>query len=393
MVAASLVAGSAFAAEPAGTSKSGDWNILFRYRLETVDQDPFAKDATASTLRTRLNYQSPESNGFSFFGEFDYVAELFVDDFNAGGGNTPNRGQYPVVADPDGEDLNQAFIQYKNDGNQVRVGRQRIILDNARFVGNVGWRQNPQTYDAVSYSHTADGFGVTLAYIDNVNRIFGDDVAAGDHEHSTTLLNISKNIEGSGKFTAYWYDIDNEDAADLSNTTWGLRFAGSRPVNERTFGYTFEYASQQDNANNPVAYDADYYRFDLSIGLGAATLYGGFESLEGDANRAGQAFRTPLATLHAFNGWADKFLSTPGAGIEDTFVGVKGKAGAWSWNVLYHDFAAQSGSADFGGEFDVSFSTKLSDTYGLLLKAASFDSDSAAYGDTTKLWVQVTAGF
>ena len=97
--------------------------------------------------------------------------------------------------------------------------------------------------------------------------------------------------------------------------------------------------------------------------------------------------------LRGSDGAENALLSTPGAGLEDTFVGIKGKAGAWSWNVLYHDFGAQSGSGDFGSEIDASFSTKLFDQYGLLLKAASFDSDHPSYGDTTKIWVQVTAGF
>ncbi len=374
--------------------RQGDWKLFFRYRLELVDQVPFSEDATASTVRTRLNYTTAHWNGLSLLVEFDYISELFGDDYNEGAGNTPNRGQFPVVADPVGDDWNQAYLQYKSGNSRFRAGRQRIILDNARFVGNVGWRQNPQTYDALSFVNRSDnGVQFTLAYVDNVNRIFGDDVSAGDHEHSTTLANVSKNFEGAGKLTAYWYDIDNKDTAGFSNTTWGLRFAGSRPVNERKFGYTFEYSIQQDNANNPTPYDANYYRIDLSIGVGAATLYAGLESLEGDHLRAGQAFRTPLATLHAFNGWADKFLATPAAGLDDSFIGAKGKVGAWSWNILYHDFSTQSGSADFGSEIDASFSRKIGDKYGLLLKAARFDTDSPAFGDTTKLWVQLTAGF
>ena len=374
--------------------KEGDWGLAFRYRLELVDQTPFSKDATASTLRTRLNYKTGDWDGFSAFVEFDYVAEVFADDYNAGGNNTPNRGQYPVVADPKGEDLNQAFIQYKSGNNQFRAGRQRIIFDNARFVGNVGWRQNPQTFDAFSYGYKADnGVNFTWAYVDNVNRIFGNDVPAGDHENSTNLLNFSKTFNDKGKLTVYWYDIDNEDLAGFSNTTWGARFAGSGKSGDTKIGYTIEYASQGDNANNPTPYDADYYRIDLSAGLGKATLYAGFESLEGDHMRGGQAFRTPLATLHAFNGWADKFLATPAAGLEDTFVGAKGKAGAWSWNVLYHDFSAQSGSGDFGSEIDASLARKIAENYGILFKAASFDSDSPSYGDTTKFWVQLTAGF
>jgi hypothetical protein len=378
----------------ADDASSGAWELALRYRLELVDQEPFSEDATASTLRARLNYKTAEHKGFSAFVEFDYVAEIFADDYNAGGGNTPNRGQYPVVADPDGEDLNQAFVQYKHGNNQFRAGRQRIIFDNARFVGNVGWRQNPQTYDAVSYGYKADnGVSFTWAYLDNVNRIFGDDVAAGDHENSTHLLNFSKDFKDRGKLTVYWYDIDNEDAAAFSSTTWGARFAGTGKSGETKIGYTLEFASQGDNANNPTPYGADYYRIDLSAGLAKATLYAGLESMQGNHLQGGKAFRTPLATLHAFNGWADKFLATPAAGLEDVFVGARGQAGAWSWNVLYHDYSAQSGPGNFGSEIDASFSRKLADKYGLLLKAASFDSDSPAYGDTTKFWVQLTAGF
>ncbi|MBT8061510.1 MAG: alginate export family protein [Xanthomonadales bacterium] len=372
----------------------GKAKLDFRYRLEWVDQDPFAEDATASTLRARVNYTTADYQGVNFVVEFDYVAELFGDEYNAGGGNTPNSGQYPVVADPDGDDLNQAFIQYSHGDNRFRAGRQRIILDNARFVGNVGWRQNPQTYDGLSFVHEGDnGLAFTVAYIGNTNRIFGDDVPAGDHGHDTTLLNISKQFKNAGTLTAYHYGIENEDAAALSNQTIGLRFNGTRKMNERSFGYTFEYATQEDHANSPVNFSADYYRVDLSVGLGSATLYAGYESLEGDHLSGGKSFRTPLATLHAFNGWADKFLSTPDAGLEDGFIGLRGEAGKWSWNALYHDFSAQSGGVAFGTEIDASLSRKLGEHYGLLLKAARFDSDNPSFGDTTKLWVQLTASF
>jgi len=195
-----------------------------------------------------------------------------------------------------------------------------------------------------------------------------------------------------GNLTGYWYDIDNEDVAVLSNTTWGLRIDGSVGDNTK-IGYTLEYASQQDNADNPVTYDADYWRIDLSAGFGGTTIYTGFESLSGDDSKPGQAFRTPLATLHAFDGWADKFLLTPQAGLEDAFVGAKGKIGAWSWNLLYHHFSAQSGGEGFGSEIDAQLSYKFADKFSLLFKAASFDSNSPSYGDTTKLWVQLTAGF
>ncbi len=386
----------AIAADDLGEAfTQGKFGYSFRWRLETVDQDPLPHDATAAPLRARINYKTADLNGFSFKAEFDYIFDLGIDKSNAGGGNMPILPGYPVVADPEGEDLNQIYLQYKAAfGGQFRIGRQRIILDNARFVGNVGWRQNEQTYDAFSFNHKADnGLNIQYAYVDNVNRIFGEDVAAGDHSQNTHLLNLTYAFEGIGKLTGYYYDIDNEDVAGLSNTTWGVRFSGKTAADSLKFGYGFEYATQSDNANNPVTYDADYWRIDLSANFSAATVYAGYESLEGDSSKAGQAFRTPLATLHAFNGWADKFLGTPGAGLNDAFVGVKGKLGKWKWNLLYHDFSAQSGSADFGTEIDGSIARKFKENYGILFKVANFDTDSSSYGDTTKIWVQLTADF
>jgi len=385
-----------FAANSFGEAiTKGDWGVSLRWRLEYVEQDPLPHDATAIPLRARLNYKTADWNGFSFKAEIDYVTNFGMDSFNAGGGNKPNPPGYPVIADPTGEDLNQVFVQYKASfGSQFRLGRQRIIYDNARFVGNVGWRQNEQTYDSFSFGHKTDnGLNLQYAYVDNVNRIFGDEVNAGDHAQNTHLFNLAYAFEDIGKLTAYYYDIDNEDAAALSNRTWGARFNGSTGGDGLKFGYGIEYASQQDNADNPVAYDADYWRADLSVGFSKATVYAGYESLGGDHRSPGQAFRTPLATLHAFNGWADKFLSTPDAGLNDAFIGVKGKVHKWNWNVLYHDFSAQSGSGSFGTEFDASIARKFKDHFGILFKLASFDTDSPVYGDTNKFWIQLTADY
>jgi len=375
----------------------GKGSISFRYRLEHVDQDGIDKNALASTLRGRLNYRTAAWNGFGFFGEMDYVAKVGWDDYNAGPGLTPDKSQYPVVADPTGPDLNQAYMFWKNDsGSEFRLGRQRIIYDNARFVGNVGWRQNPQTYDAVSYRlKNKAGFDFQVAYVDKVNRIFGRDSVAGEHDNKTWIGNIAKNWENIGKLTGYYYDIDNEDSAAFSTRTYGARFVGKHKFDATTLGYTAEYAHQTDAANNPVDYSADYWRFDLSATFGSVTPYIAYESLGGDDSRSGAMFRTPLATLHAFNGWADKFLTTPAAGLNDAMIGVKGKVFTrWNWNVVYHDFDAESGSVSYGSEIDASLATKFGKHYGVLFKAAFFDGkEPSGPPDTVKLWFQLVANF
>ncbi|NCF62192.1 MAG: alginate export family protein [Gammaproteobacteria bacterium] len=373
----------------------GKPGVAFRYRFENVYQDDFSYDATASTLRVRLNFKTDDYRGFGLFVEGDYVMELGWNDYNAGAGNTPDRTQYPVVADPEGADLNQAYIQWKGDkGTLLRGGRERIIYDNARFVGNVGWRQNEQTYDGVYFQQKTGGFDFQGAWVDQVNRIFGNDVPAGQHDNNTWLLNGAYSFDKFGKLTGYYYDINNKDAAAFSTTSYGIRFNGKYKVDALTLGYGAEYARQSDAHNNPVDFSANYYRIDFSAGFEAFTPYVGYEVLGGDDNRSGAAFRTPLATLHAFNGWADKFLATPDAGLKDFFIGAKGKLKGLNWNVLYHDFNAESGSGSFGSEVDASIGRKFAKNYGLLFKVAFFNSDpGSTYADTTKLWIQLTAGF
>jgi hypothetical protein len=376
---------------------NGKGGLAFRYRLESVDQDGFDKNALASTIRARLNFRTADVRGWGVFAEYDFVETIGWDDYNAGAGNTPDKTQYPVVADPTGPDLNQVYISWKiAGGSEFRAGRQRIIYDNARFVGNVGWRQNEQTYDAVSYRFkNKSGVDVQFAYIGNVNRIFGDEVEAGDHEMDTIIGNASKNWENIGKLTAYYYGIDNADVAAFSTNTYGVRFSGNRDAGSAKLGYIAEYAHQLDAANNPVDYSADYWRFDLSATFGGVTPYIAYESLGGDDSRDGAMFRTPLATLHAFNGWADKFLTTPPAGLNDAMIGIKGTlATRWKWNMVYHDFDAQSGSASYGQELDASIATKFADHFGVLFKAAWFDgNETSGPPDTVKLWVQLVANF
>ena len=371
----------------------GKAGLDLRYRYESVEQSDRPATAEANTLRLRLNLASGAVGGFSGFAEFDHVQVVGDEHYDS---TRNGLTRYPVVADPEGTDLNQAYLQYAGPaGTTLRLGRQRIRLDGERFIGPVGWRQNEQTYDAATFrQQTGGGLDIQLAYVWQVNRIFGDDVPAGRNDGNTWLANLAREWKDFGKLTGYYYDIDNDDVSSFSTQTYGARFAGTRKLNSVGLGYAFEYARQNDAHRNTVDYSANYYRADLSLAFALLTPYIGYESLEGDDTRAGASFRTPLATLHAFNGWADVFLTTPNEGLNDFFGGVKGKAGAWNWDLLYHDFQAESGSDNFGEEVDAAISRKFAEKYGVLFKAAWFNADNTApYYDTTKLWVQLSADF
>jgi hypothetical protein len=374
---------------------SGEGHVAFRYRFENVDQDGFADDANASTVRLRLNYKTGSWQNWTGFGEFDYITELLFTDFNSLGGSSPERNRYPVVADPKGPDLNQLYLDYTPSGqSKLRLGRQRIILDNARFVGNVGWRQNPQTYDALAYTSTGwKDVEVFYSYVATVRRIFGNDVSSGRHDNDTHLLNVKVKLSDDWTVVPYLYLIDNEDAAAFSTTTFGARLTGNVAVADSQVNLVAELATQSDAANNPVSYDAEYFHVAANWSLSKSLTLGiAWESLGGDQNVAGASFRTPLATLHAFQGWADKFLATPSAGVDDIFVTGKYKYGVWNFTGVYHDFSAESGSADWGSELDLSVGRSFGDNYGLLFKAAFYDADQHAT-DTTKFWIMFTGNY
>lgn len=377
---------------------SGEAHVALRFRYERVDQDNFVEAADAAPLRIRLNYRTGVWNDWSAFGEFDHIAEAFLNDYNSGAGTSPGRTQYPIVADPKGSDLNQLYVQFSpSEDWQLRLGRERITLDNHRFVGNVVWRQNEQTFDGLNVRvNSIPNTRLFYGYIENVNRIFGDTVPAGDHSVNTHLLNARINLTDVWAVTPYVYYIDNEDDVSSSASTYGARFTGEVALGGGKVSILAELARQSDAADNPVDYDADYAHISAlwttsnGLALGAA-----YESLGGDAVSPGMAFRTPLATGHAFQGWADQFLTTPDSGVDDIYLTVKYKLASWDLTAVYHDFLSEAGSGDFGTEVDFSAGRKLGDRYGLLLKAALFNGDSAAstFVDVNKFWVMLTANY
>jgi len=377
---------------------SGKATISGRYRYEFVDQDNALKNANASTLRLRLNYRTGQWKGWSGFAEFDHVFHVLIDDFNSGAGTSPNRGEYSVVADPKGSDLNQLYVDLDpNDDWKYRFGRQRINLDNQRFVGGVGWRQNEQTYDALTLNTKAiSKTTLSYSYVNRVRRIFGQTVSAGKERVDGHLFNAKITINDAFSVTPYLYHLDYDTATANSTTTAGARLAGSHGFGSGKFNWLAEFARQSDAGDNPVSYDADYAHLNGAYAAGNGMSFGlGYELLGADSG-AGTAFRTPLATLHAFNGWADQFLGTPAAGLEDVYVTFKFKAGKWSFTTVYHDFSSDTGSFDYGDEFDVSGAIKLTDRYGLLLKGALFSADSSSpltNVDTNKFWVMLTASY
>jgi hypothetical protein len=366
------------------------FNVRLRY--EGVDQDGFAETADALTYRFRAGFETDAVADTKLLIEFDHIEDL-IDDFNS---TTNGKAQFPVVADPNATELNR--LQLTNTSlpdTKVTLGRQRIILDDSRFVGNVGWRQNEQTFDGLRVENTSFGdLSVDVSYINQINRIFGDESPIGVWEGDTYIVN-AKHPTPIGKITGFAYLLNIDNAGGIfSSQTVGARLNGSQAIGDGKLTYVASYAQQNDYGASPFDYSADYV---LAEGVYARSGFSagiGYEVLGGDAQRG---FQTPLATLHKFQGWADKFLATPTAGVENVFIkagyapGDTGPFKGTKFLAVYHDFSADTGGGDFGSEFNLQASSKWK-KLGLTLKYADYNSDGFAT-DTNKVWIQVDYGF
>lgn len=389
MLGAALTAPAAAqeSAAPTGLSAaiSGGAPILeVRARYETAEQNG-AADADALTARIRLGWTTAKWNDLQGAVEFDSVTTL-SGDYNDG---VPPAEPYATIADPEGAELNRLQIAWTpTEAFAATLGRQRIALDDQRFIGAVGWRQDDQTFDALRLDYHSGAFRASYAYIDHVNRIFADDL---DWDSESHVLNASYTFGPALKVTGFVYLLDLQDGGvALSNETYGARLTGAHAVAGFNLGYAASYATQSDYADNPNSYDADYWALELSAARGPFTARAGYESLGGEG--AGRRFVTPLATGHAFQGWADVFLNTPDDGVEDLYLtGIYRApelpfASSSTLTVTWHDYEAERTGADLGEEWNAQYASAITPHLNFLLKYADYDGVGAP-ADTTRTWV------
>ncbi len=365
----------------------GKTKVNFNLRYEAVDQDNAKKDADALTLRTRLTYETGNVAGFSSLIEFeDSRNVLGVDGYNNTLGKNPT---YSVIADPETTELDQLLLQYKMSSFTAKVGRQVVTRGNHRFVGHVGWRQDRQTFDGVTFAYQPiEALSLEYGYITKRNRIFAEakDIDSKDH-----LLNASYKTS-IGKIAAYSYLLEVDNSTDNGLDTYGLSFNGATDVGEQKISYKLEYATQ-DSDSATASYSTDYLVAELGTSFSGIGIKAGYELLGSDNGMIG--FATPLATLHKFNGWTDQFLITPEEGLRDLYASIGGKLAGGKWAVIYHKFTADKASAtvdDLGDEINAVYTKSFTKNYSAGIKFASYSAGDVK-ADTDKIWLWGTAKF
>lgn len=389
----------------------------FRLRYETIDQDGKREDANAMTLRSLLGWKTAPFHDFSVAAQLINVAVLNnrYDNFNKAVPES-HRQDYPRVVDPDDTDINQLFVEWSGLANtRLRFGRQSVTLDNARFIGNVAFRQVMQVFDGLALENQGliPNTDLYLAHFERVKQVTTKLQSA-----KVDIANLKYHIAPDVSLTGYGYLIDwsgelkagNPNPKTTSSKTFGLRFDGSRALDDRwKVSYTAEYARQDDYRNGLSNIDADYLH--LGGGVARSRWYVRVDHELLASNRGRSAFQTPLATGHIFQGWADQFGATPNEGLKDTFISFGGELLKVQLSAEYHwfdadkRFATPSGpgrGSRYGHEFDLAAAYSYADNWQFKTEYARFREDDV-YGsqltaatrkrDTEKFWLTAVYTF
>lgn len=363
--------------------------IDVRYRFEANETEGFDRRAIANTLRTRLGYETGDLYGFKALVEFENVVVLGDDRFNS---TVNGRVGYPAIPDPPATEINRAQISYSGiEGATVVLGRQAASLLNQRFLGDVDFRQNQQTFDAARLTaRPVAELTFDYIYIRKVHRIFGDNHPLGEFRSDSHIFSAGYDAGRLGAVTAYGLLLDFANSPANSSATWGARYAHRIELSDKaSLALAAEYASQRDYGSNLFDYREDYVHGEATLAAGRVSATTGYERLGGNG---AIGFATPLATLHKFQGLADAFVVTPAEGVEDLYATFAvelpvpeflAKARLF---VTGHDFRSAQGALDFGRELDAGLAVSITKRLSLELSGAVFDGGEAGPADRNIVW-------
>lgn len=339
-----------------------------RYRFQQVD-DEVRGDATANTLKLRLNVSWKLNDNFQSFIQADHVHAFNQNNYNS----VAVTQKTSPIPDVPGSEVNQVWLKYSSDNDWFALlGRHMLSFDNDRHISSVEFWQNDQTFDTLTFGYNdSTNWNVSYSYVSKVHRIFGDDSTGilpkndsrfdvdpnrpfselGNHTHNSHLLNAKYAINRHLALTAYAYLLDNKSANQLSSNTFGIRLTGEVKPDLIKYGYSAELAQQNSADGNPWDFSGIYFFAELSAQFKSHQVALSHERLSEDN---GFAFATTLGNNHKFLGWTDVFSNyLNNDGVRDTAITYRGRKAKLRWRVMAHLFEGDSNGDTAGHEFDL----------------------------------------
>ena len=342
--------------------------------------------ATFTTMRTRLHAKASISDDVSAF--------VQIQDVRTWGGETPTSAppsitQTGTSIHSDGLDVHQAYISLKNvldTGLDLKIGRQEMVFDEARLIGNIGWIQQAQSFDAARADYSNGDISVTAFFAQTVEKdthpTLGGTVSGAMFESNFSGLRGTYSLGDNGdRVTPYFYYADNPQRAG-GEILQNLGIVGLYAVKHiEGFRVRFDGAYEFGDVNPTVDKSAFMltaavgYDLDVADGANVTLWYDYLSGNDGSDPLSQDNFVTPYATNHAFYGHMDNYLNNPSQGLHDIALKgwVKVLGGDLKLSAAAHWFMSAETLAgvgvgsddDLGQEIDLAASYPLADHTGL----------------------------
>ena len=352
------------------TDLAGFWvdsssGVSVRVRYEQSD-DNVNEKGTALTGRIAGFFQSGAVMDWTLFGEIEHVSAVDSSSYDDGGTNGVTGKA--VIADPASTEINQLFARYNwQEGASLTLGRHKLGYRESplqqRYLGPASFRQNEQTVDGITVAGIAsETVEYQVSYLYNINRIFGEDnpiSTRANFELSAITGRAAMEVERLGNEEGFYYRLDFEEAFRLSAQTIGGRFSGETEMDDFDVFYAVEFASQSGIGDNPSDESVGYSLAQIGMRWPEHNQLAVQVIREALGGGGTTSFSTPVGTIHAFQGWTDKFLATPIDGVVDTYLMATTEFGKGKFLLKIHDFRSDEGSYGYGSEWGARSSLTL----------------------------------
>lgn len=368
-----------------------DESLELRPRYNVIDQSDKPERAEGFTVRAIAGFRTPPYRGLRLTLEAIHT-DHFRKDFNDDGAQLA-ASPYPLLPDPRYTGVNQANVEYAGDsGLRVRAGRQRLRIDNQRWVSDNDFRQIPQLFDGVWAAYGAlANTELSGGYFSRMRTTSGD-----VSDLKLSILHAAWNPAPGHALAAYGYFHDQAQNgaftgfADSSYRVLGLRAEGAAwRWGEIEAPYVLEYAQQRPYAGGDSRVDANYWRAGAGVAARDWTVRFDYEVKGSNGGRYG--LQMPLTDFYAFNGWTLHFFNTPRAGLRDGWVTLRYSLGTITLDGESHRFRSDFGGTGLGRENDVRLSWSIRGDLVVRLQHARYDPGSGTPDPSIrKTWLTLT---
>jgi hypothetical protein len=390
LIVASL---SAFPMPCAGQALAGGsaW-VELRPRWNHIEESDKPENASGGTVRAVAGWRSAPWHGLRVALEGIHADHWGAKRFNDDPADIPI-SPYPLLPDPRHTGLNRAYVEFTGEeGVTARLGRQRVALDNQRWVSDNDFRQVPQLFDGVTLEYAGiASTRLTAGYYRQLRSTSGetDDVRL-------TVANAAWNPRPGHTLGAFAYFHDQPATApftglpDESYRVYGVRAEGvAARFEAMEVPYIVELARQRPYAGGDSRIDARYWRVGAGLSTQRWTVRADYE-VRG-SNDGLYGLQIPLTDFYAFNGWTLKWFTVAREGLRDGWITGRLAVGKLTLYAEAHRFRSDFGSLDFGRELDAGATWEILPNAVLRLQHARYDSGSDRdYADIRKTWLTLT---